>query len=96
MSITAHAVRPPSSIPRRLALAVGIVLHLAVGVFVLSSGLLMPAWAVVALAALWLGGFVVIYRHRIRPVVAVGVPAAIMALWFVTAWAGETFLGWTG
>jgi hypothetical protein len=96
MSVHASAIRPSSSIGHRVALVVGVLLHLVVGVFVLSSGLLMPAWAVVGLTLLWLAGFVVVYRYRSRPIVSFVVPAATMALWFLTGWAGERFLGWTG
>ncbi|HEY1278581.1 MAG TPA: hypothetical protein VGF22_02830 [Acidimicrobiales bacterium] len=96
MSVDTIAIRPSSSVAHRVALGAGVLLHLVVGVFVLSSGLLMPPWAVAGLAVLWLVGFFVVYRYRSRPIVAFVVPAATMGLWFLTGWAGETFLGWTG
>ena len=96
MSADTTAIRAPSSIAHRVALVAGVLLHLVVGAFVLSSGLLMPAWAVVGLTLVWLAGFFAVYRHRSRPLVAFVVPAATVALWFLTGWAGETFLGWSG
>jgi len=96
LSVATTAARPAPSLAGRLALVVGVGLHLIVGVFVMSSGLLMPAWAMAILAFLWLTGFVVTYRFRARPIVAFVVPAATMTLWFLAGWAGETFLGWTG
>jgi hypothetical protein len=93
------ALDPPArpSVLGRVVLAVGVLLHLAVGVLVLASGLIMPAWAVVVLALVWVAGAVVILRTPSgrRPAASVLVPLATVAVWFLAALAGEAWLGWT-
>jgi hypothetical protein len=79
-----------------LAVAIGFALQAIAGVFVSASGLIMPAWAIAATVTVWLTGLVVAIRHRRRPLVVLLVPVATMAVWLLTGWAGETFLGWTG
>src|SRR5262245_36168667 len=96
---TTHFVdtRPsPSSIGSRLAVVAGLLLHGVVAIFVLASGLMMPAWAIVALAATWVGALVLAIRHRHRPLFVLLTPAVMFAIWYLTGWAGETYLGWTG
>jgi hypothetical protein len=71
-------------------------LHLVVGVFVLSSGLLAPGWAVVLLAAVWAALWLAIWRwRRTSPIRTMLVPFGMAALWWVTISAGERWLGWT-
>lgn len=86
----------PSSIAHRVAVVAGFVLHAAVGVFVASSGLLMPAWAVVLMVLIWLLAMWFAIAQRRRPLAVLLTPFATFAIWYLTGWAGETFLGWTG
>jgi hypothetical protein len=74
---------------------IGFVLEVGVGILVLVSGLIMPAWAVVGLGVLWLLGLVAAIRWRRKPAVVLAVPLAMIAIWSATAWAGETLLDWT-
>jgi len=96
MSVSHVAAAAAPSLGSRLAVLGGFALHAVVGVFVISSGLLMPAWAIVALAAIWVIGLVVAIRHRHRPVVVLLTPVVTFAIWYLAGWAGETYLGWTG
>jgi hypothetical protein len=59
------------------------------------SGLIMPAWAVISLGVLWAIAVVVAIRWRRQPGLVVIVPLALLAIWFLTAWIGDTFWGWT-
>jgi len=101
---TADAIstRAPSTPPRRRGVAsklgsiAGFGLHAVAGVFVISSGLLMPMWAIVCMGAVWVLGLAIAIRHRANPFVVLSVPIATFAIWFLTASAGEAFLGWTG
>jgi hypothetical protein len=95
---TAHVVdTTPThpSIGSRLAVVAGFLLHGVVGIFVIASGLMMPAWAIVALAAIWFGALVLAARERHRPLFVLLTPAVMFAIWYLTGWAGETYLGWT-
>jgi hypothetical protein len=68
MTTTSHVARSSSpSIGSRIAVAVGFLAHAVVGLFVLSSGLMMPAWAIVALAAVWAIALAMAIRRRHRP-----------------------------
>jgi hypothetical protein len=78
-----------------VAAVVGFLLHLAVGAWVLVGGLIMPAWAVLAMVILWAGVLVLAIRWRRRPMLVLAAPLATLAIWFLVAWAGDTFLGWT-
>lgn len=84
---------------RRLAAIVAVVfggfMHLVVGVFVLSSGLVAPGWAVLALAVLWVAAAWLVWRLRHLPILALLVPVAMAAVWWATITAGERWLGWT-
>ena len=94
---TSHLIHTASpSIGSRLAVITGFLLHAGVGVFVLSSGLMMPAWAVIALAAVWVVALVGAIRERHRPLYVLLTPVVTFAIWYLTGWAGETYLGWTG
>jgi hypothetical protein len=79
----------------RLAVAIGFLAHGVVGFFVLSSGLMMPLWAILALAAVWIVGLVAAIRRRDEPLFVLLTPVVTFAIWFLTGWAGETYLGWT-
>lgn len=84
---------------RRLAgligFAFGCLLHAVVGVFVFSSGLVAPAWAVAALVAVWFAGAALLWRWRRRPGWALLVPVATGAVWFLAISAGGAWLGWS-
>lgn len=84
---------------RRLAgmigFAFGVLLHVIVGVFVFSSGLIAPSWAVVVLVALWLVGASLLWSWRRAPVRALLVPVVMAAIWWAAIMAGDLWLGWT-
>ena len=93
---TTHLVRRPAlPLGSRIGVAAGFVLHAVTGVFVISSGLMMPMWAIVALAGFWSAALVFAVRHRHRPLVVLLTPVVTFAVWFLTGWAGERFLDWT-
>lgn len=77
-----------------IAVVFGALMHLIVGVFVFSSGLIAPVWAVAALVLLWLAAAVVLWRVRRRPIVALLVPLVTAALWWAAVTAGDAWLGW--
>lgn len=83
--------------PLTTALVVlAIALHAVAGWLVSVSGLLAPLWAIVLLAAVWLGACVPLVRAvRARARWAPLVPLAFFALWFATMTAGDLALGWT-
>ena len=74
---------------------IGIALHLPVGFFYLSSGLVAPLWAIVVLIVWW---FVLLYfavRERVRrPWWSLGTPLVAFATWFAFLSFGEAVLGW--
>jgi hypothetical protein len=86
-----HRTTPAS----RVAVVAGFVLHGVVGVWVLLGQLIMPLWAVGILAVIWVVGLVLAFRWRARPALILLVLLVTLAIWFVTAWLGETFLDWT-
>jgi hypothetical protein len=83
-----------SSIVNGIVLGAAFVLQLGAGMFVLASGLMMPAWAVVILSLLWIAGFFVIYRLRSRPWLGLVVPFATFGMWMLVGTLGEAFLDW--
>lgn len=78
-----------------IAVAFGGLMQLIVGVFVFSSGLIAPAWAVAGLALLWLVATIALWRLRRRPIVALLVPLVTAGLWWAAVTAGDVWLGWT-
>ena len=86
----------PLSVADSVGVAAGFLLHAVVGVFVFSSGLLMPAWAIALMILLWVVALWFAIRHRRQPLAVLVTPLATFGLWYLTGWAGETFLGWTG
>jgi hypothetical protein len=86
----------PLSIADVVMATVGLLLHAAVGVFVAASGLMMPAFAVLLMILLWVMALWFAILHRRRPLVVLVTPLATFGVWYLTGWAGETFLGWTG
>jgi hypothetical protein len=73
----------------------GAALHLIVGVFYLTSGLVAPPWAAVLLIVAWAAFTVLLWRWRRSPVRALLLPFGEAALWYAVISAGETWLGWT-
>lgn len=81
---------------RRALLVVAVLLHLAVGVLYLATGLVAPLWAVLLLQLAWLvllGALVLLWRRR--PWLALLVPPAAVGLVLAAVTAGEQLLGWT-
>ena len=71
-------------------------LHLVVGIFYLSSGLVAPAWAIAVLLLWWVLLAVLLSRLALRgswwtP----AVPVVAFASWWLVLTLGERFLGWT-
>lgn len=85
--------------PMKITWAVGwlgLAAHLAVGFWYGASGLVAPAWAVVALLAVWVALLVVAIRMlRQRPVLVPLVPLAAVVIWLAAVTAGDLWLGWT-
>jgi hypothetical protein len=94
-----HLARQVQGQGRRLAAGVALVfsafMHLSVGVFVFSSGLIAPGWAVGALIGVWTAGAYGIWRFRRVPELVLVIPMAVAAIWWVTMALGDRFLGWT-
>lgn len=78
-----------------IAFAFAVLLHGIVGFFYVFSGLLAPAWAVLALVAVWVALAVVIWRWRRRGAVVLAVPFVAAAVWGCTMFLGDRVLGWT-
>ena len=88
------------SVGEKVAAVVGVVLHLAVGVFpYAASGLLVPLWAIAVLYGCWLALAVLLVRllrgDRRRPLLAPAVPVAALVVWFAVVTLGEAVFGWT-
>lgn len=79
------------------AVVAACVLQLVVLVpFTVSSGLLAPRWAVVALHLLWVAAVVVLVAvARRRPLFTPLVPVTNTLLWWAGISAGGAWLGWT-
>jgi hypothetical protein len=93
---TTPVIRPRTpSILSRIVVGLGFLAHAVVGVFVLSSGLMMPLWAIIALAAFWVVALVAAIRRRDHPLFVLLTPVVTFAVWYLAGWAGETYLGWT-
>ena len=93
---TARTTWLPPTTTGRLVLALAVLLHLGVGVFYVSSGLLAPPWAVVALCLVWAVLLVWLVRlGRRRAPLALVVPPLAFGLWFTLISLGEALLGWT-
>ncbi|HEX6684558.1 MAG TPA: hypothetical protein VF062_17270 [Candidatus Limnocylindrales bacterium] len=91
-----ETVRHQRSVPALIAGWVGLLAHLATGVWYAASGLLAPMWAIVVLFVIWFGLLALaIYLLRTRPVWTLLVPVAATAIWFASISAGEALLGWT-
>lgn len=78
-----------------IALVFGSLMHVVVGVFVLLSGLVAPAWAAAILSILWVAAAWLLWRWRATPIRALLVPVGMAAIWWATVTAGDVWLGWT-
>ena len=84
----------------KVAAIVGVVLHLAVGVFpYAASGLVVPLWGIAVLYGCWLGLAAVLVRllrgEGRRPMLAPVVPLVALAVWFAVVNLGGVLFGWT-
>jgi hypothetical protein len=95
ITTTTTTTKTSPSIGSRIAVVMGFALHAVVGVFVISSGLMMPAWAIAALAGFWIIALVAAIRRRHRPLFVLLTPVVMFGIWYLAGWAGETYLGWT-
>lgn len=78
-----------------LALAAALVLHVMVGALLPLTPQLAPRWMLAVSVAAWIGGAVLIWRwHRVRPIVTMLVPFAVLGAWFVALRLGAAVLGW--
>jgi hypothetical protein len=75
----------------------GMLGHLAMGVWYAASGLLAPTWAVIVLMAIWVGMTVVAWRlvRSDSPLWTLGIPVIDAAIWLAVISAGDAFLDWT-
>ncbi|RPF28378.1 hypothetical protein [Georgenia muralis] len=81
---------------RGAAAVVGVLLLLVLLPVFLSSGLLAPGWAVVALVLVWVVALVLAVRwFRRHPGRVLALPFALAAVWLVTMYVGDLVLGWT-
>lgn len=78
-----------------IALVFGGLMHVVVGVFVLSSGLVAPAWAAAVLSILWVTAAWLLWRWRHAPVRVLFVPVVMAAFWWAAITAGDAWLGWS-
>lgn len=78
-----------------IGLVFGAVLHLVVGLFVFTTGLVAPWWAWFGLMGVWLVGARLMWRWRGAPIRTMLVPFGTAAVWWATVMAGDVWLGWT-
>jgi len=78
-----------------------LLLHVLVGFPYLVSGLVAPGYGVIALMGIWIGLLVLLLRMRsTRPLLALLVPPAALAIWYAVlalggSLLGGSLLGWT-
>jgi len=78
------------------AAVIGILGHLAAGVWFAASGLVAPGWAVAGLLVVWAGLSVVLWRlARRRSAWAIGIPVLDALIWLAVVSLGDALLGWT-
>lgn len=82
-------------IARNIAVGFAVLMHLMVGVFYLSGGLVAPGYAVLPLWAVWIGLAYLLWRERRRVAVVLAIPFVAAVIWGAVMWIGDTFLGWT-
>jgi hypothetical protein len=80
----------------RVAWWVGLAAHVLVLPWYAASGLLAPAWAVLALLGVWVALLATGLRlRRHRPLWMLLVPVLDVIVWFTTITLGESLGGWT-
>ncbi len=80
----------------RVAWWIGLLAHLAAGVWFGASGLVAPPWAVAVLLAIWAVLLMVgLKLRRERPYLMLFIPVLDAVIWFAGISAGDAFLGWT-
>jgi len=86
--------RPPAW---RVAMGwLALLLHVLVGFPYLVSGLVAPGYGVAGLMGIWIGLLVLLLRLRpTRPLLALLVPPAALAIWNAVIGLGGSLLGWT-
>jgi hypothetical protein len=84
------------SVPALIAGWIGLAAHLATVFLYLSSGLVVPAWALAMLLLIWVALLGLAIRLlRTRPAFALLVPVAAFVIWYAVILAGGAWLGWT-
>ncbi len=74
---------------------VGIAAHLAVGIFYLAVGLVVPGLVIPFFWAFWIFLAVVLVRHRDDPRWVLAVPVVAAVVLFAAVSLGEAVFGWT-
>jgi hypothetical protein len=80
---------------RTVALVVGIAAHLAVGVFYLAVGLVVPGLAIPFFWAFWIFLAVLLVRCRDNSAWVLATPVVAAVVLFVAVSIGESVFGWT-
>ncbi|MGH8944197.1 MAG: hypothetical protein ACRDWF_15375 [Acidimicrobiia bacterium] len=83
--------------PSRVLGLIGLILYVGTGVFpYLASGLVAPLWGIAVLYAGWLVGlWLTIRLFRRGSALAIAMPVAAVAFWWVVVTMGESVFGWT-
>ena len=71
------------------------ILAIAAVAYFMMAGLIIPAYALPFLWAIWVAAAVFTVRWRKVPKRVVGVPVASLVIFFVIATLGDLLLGWT-
>jgi hypothetical protein len=80
---------------RTVALVIGLAGHLAVGVFYLAIGLVVPGLAIPFFWAFWILLLVLAVKRRDNPVWVLLTPVVAAAVVFAAVSVGEAVFGWT-
>lgn len=80
---------------RIVAVVVGFAAHLAVGVFYLAAGLVVPGLAIPFFWAFWIFLLVLAIRHRRQPVWVLAIPVVAVVAILAAVSLGEALFGWT-
>lgn len=89
---------PPArrELGRTVAAGVAAIAMLVVGIVYVTSGLVMPGWAVAGMLVIWL--LLLWYGVRLlhaRSYEVLLIPLVAAGLWLLVLWLGGTFLDWT-
>ena len=86
---------PPGSRWRTVAFVVGIVAHVAVGIFYLAVGLVVPGLVIPFFWAFWIFLLIMAVRKRHRPVWVLASPVVAAIAIIAAVSLGEAVFGWT-